>query len=130
SHIHFKPEHVMTVSGNVDWQIRHMSVLVSEKVVYNRERVGYYYYYGRSEIDPFDLNRKYYAESETHEPKENIRLLRVPLSSLVAYDPLVGQFMKMVSVDGVIRNGDFSFEQYLVEPRDLSIYPRGYCQHW
>src|SRR5690606_28056833 len=93
----------------------------------SREQTGYFY--GFIEAPPL-FGRKFYAISETHLPKNEIQLVEIPLIDLVSYDPGLLEFLELPAMDGVIRTYDSTFEPYLIEPRNTSVYPRGYIADW
>jgi hypothetical protein len=74
----FKACDINKLKGWPQWNIDHLSVLVSEKIANHGEAVGYFYFF---DMGFGSCDRICYAISEISEPKENIRLIKIPLAS-------------------------------------------------
>ncbi|MFC6998099.1 hypothetical protein [Rufibacter roseus] len=120
----FRPENIGSVKGGLQWNIDNLFVVVSARIGLLREKVGYFLYadIGRTMC----YSRVFFSVSQMHELKEDIYVMKIPLSKLVSIDPIVANYLEVLPLNGMIRTEDNSFIEYTSEERDLDLYPIDY----
>ncbi|MFC5271514.1 hypothetical protein [Adhaeribacter terreus] len=123
--IWFEAKHIHRVRGNLGWNINNLTVSVSEKILYGKEKVGYFY--NTLSEQPMSFGRVFYSVSEIPVPhKDYIPLVEMPLKDLVAHDPILLNYLEDHAMDGWLRTDENSFVSFEDQPCDRRIFPAGY----
>ncbi|MFC6998100.1 hypothetical protein [Rufibacter roseus] len=123
--IYFTPHDVNRIKGDLQWSIENLTVLVSERIIYHGDKVGYFY---EHEMEPWSFNRIFYGWSEVYLPKEPIPLVEAKLLNLIDIDPIIAKFLDNVQMNGMFRLDSFNFKEYDELERNYSIFPLEYVQ--
>lgn len=120
----FNSKKVLDIKGSLQWNIDNLFVVVSARIGLLREKVGYFLY---SDMEPaMCYNRVFFSISQMHEPKEDLHVMKIPMSELVAIDPAIANYLEVLPLNGMIRMEDNSFIEYTAEERNLDIFPIEY----
>lgn len=106
--INFKPQNILRIRGSIKWIRENLFVYASEKVLVEKERVGYFY--NRLDDDPMSYGRVFYSESEKDKIKSDICLFKVTIKELLQIDPVIGRYLPRYAYKGYIRISDTKFK--------------------
>lgn len=105
--VEFHVSEILTCRGTLEWNIEHLYVSCSEKVI-SGEPIGYFY---NAIIErPLHYGRVYYSISEINAKKSDIRLFDIPLSTVIKFDNGIIPYLKEFSYFGYLRNSKNGFE--------------------
>ena len=126
----FRYHEIISVKGSLEWNIDHMYVFCSEKIL-EGEPVGYFYA-GPSDL-PLHYCRTFFAESEIYENKFDVKGCEVLIKTLIQLDNSVLPHLNEYCNYGWIKNAKGGFDKLTAEyikPKDHLIFPCSYDHDW